>query len=98
VKNFAKILKISCQKRSDPDPVQLFRIQPGLKVPNPDPQHWLKASNHHSHLGKVEESILGEVGSSLLYEGEVRQVDAQVGDAGRVTPRKKVNQSLKGTV
>ncbi len=40
-------------------------------VPNPDPQHWLKAGNHHSHLGKVEESILGEVGSSLLYEGEV---------------------------
>jgi hypothetical protein len=83
---------------SDSDQVQLFRIRPGLKVSNPDPGHLFKASNHHSHLGKVEESILGEVGSSLLYEGEVGQVDAQVGDAGRVTPCKKGNNSLKGTV
>ncbi len=45
-KNFAKSLQIFLSKRSDPDPVELFRrqIQPrsGQKALDPDLQHWLK--------------------------------------------------------
>ncbi len=38
-KKCAKIKQTFLSKRSDPDPVHLFRIQPGQKVPDPDPQH-----------------------------------------------------------
>lgn len=38
----------------------------------------------HSHLGEVEQLVVGEVGRALLDEGQVGEVHAQVGDAGRV--------------
>ena len=45
-------------------------------------------SSHHSHLGKVEEPRVCEVGRALLDVGEVGQVDAEVGHTRRVTPAK----------
>ena len=38
----------------------------------------------HPHLGEVDKFVVGEVGRALFDEGQVRQVDAQVGDARRV--------------
>lgn len=40
---------------------------------------------YHSHLGEVDQVVLGVVRCSLLNEGQVSQVHSQVGDAGRVT-------------
>lgn len=40
---------------------------------------------HHSHLGEVNQAVLGVVGRSLLDEGQVSQVHSQVGNTGRVT-------------
>ena len=45
-------------------------------------------SSYHSHLGKVEEPRVCEVGRALLDVGEVGQVDAEVGHTRRVTPAK----------
>ena len=41
---------------------------------------------YHSHFGKVDKSRLGEVCRALLNVGEVREIDAEVGDTGWVTP------------
>jgi hypothetical protein len=43
VEKFAKVIQIFLsEKRSDPDPEQLFRnrMRPDQKVPGPDPKHW----------------------------------------------------------
>lgn len=40
---------------------------------------------YHSHLGEVDQVVLGVVGCSFLNEGQVSQVHTQVGYAGRVT-------------
>lgn len=54
---------------------------------------------NHPHLGEVEEStILREVGSALLDEGQVRQVHAEVGDAGRVAPVQRFPHVAKPAV
>ena len=40
---------------------------------------------YHSHLGEVDQPVLGIVGGALLDEGQVCQVHAQVGNARWVT-------------
>lgn len=40
--------------------------------------------SNHSHLGEVEQPIRCEIGRPLLYKTEVRQVHAQVRNAGRI--------------
>ena len=50
---------------------------------------------YHPHLSKVEEAILSEVSRPFVNIGEVREVDAQVGDTGRVTPEEsRVKQHM----
>lgn len=44
---------------------------------------------YHSHLGEVDQVVLGVVGCSLLDEGQVSQVHSQVGDTGRVAAEDK---------
>lgn len=41
--------------------------------------------SYHSHLGEVDQVVLGVVRCSLLDEGQVSQVHSQVGNTGRVT-------------
>ena len=43
---------------------------------------------YHSHLGEVDQVVLGVVGCPLLDEGQVSQVHSQVGNTGRVTADK----------
>lgn len=40
---------------------------------------------YHSHLGEIDQTLLGEVWGPLLDEGQVSEVHAQVGNARRVT-------------
>ena len=47
---------------------------------------------HHAHFGEVEQSVIGEVGRSLLDEAQLGEVHAQVGDAGRVAAVQRVAQ------
>lgn len=43
---------------------------------------------YHSHLGEVDQVVLGVVGCPLLNEGQVSQVHSQIGNTGRVTAEK----------
>ena len=40
---------------------------------------------YHPHLSKVKKAILSEVSRPFVNIGEVREVDTQVGNTGRVT-------------
>lgn len=54
--------------------------------------------SYHSHFGEVEEPVVGEVRGSFLDEGEIGQVHAQVGDAGRIGAMKSVTQIPEAAV
>ena len=41
---------------------------------------------YHPHFSKVKEAILSKVSRPFVNISEVREVNAQVGDTGRVTP------------
>ena len=47
---------------------------------------------NHPHLGKIEKTALSEIGSALVDEGEVGEIDAKVGDARRITSVQGVPQ------
>lgn len=51
---------------------------------------------YHSHLGEVDQVVLGVVGRSLLDEGQISQVHPQVGNAGRVTAECTDTQTQTG--
>lgn len=48
--------------------------------------------SHHSHLGEVHQAFFGEIGCSLLDEGQVCQIHSQVRHTRRVAAEGKQPQ------
>lgn len=44
-----------------------------------------RENGYHSHLGEINQTLLGEVGRPLLDERQVSEVHTQVGNTRRVT-------------
>lgn len=61
-------------------------------------QVYQNCCTHHSHFGEIQQAVGREVGRSLLNEGQIGQIHAQIWNAWRIAAVQRLAHSTESSI